>query len=94
MEAATSASQAPQPHAQGAEMATVAMQGELWSEAMQLKESQERAAWHEKMSRSNIEQSEVLQVCELRTITSDLSSECLFALPSLDVWRLCIVLGV
>jgi hypothetical protein len=46
------------------------MQGELWSEAMQLKESQERAAWHEKMSRSNIEQSEALQVhhCNLQRI--------------------------
>ncbi len=40
----------------------MAVQGELWSEAMQVKEAQERASWHEKMSRSNIEQSEALQV--------------------------------
>jgi len=67
-EVATSASQAPQPQDQADGVPAVAAQGELWSEAMQLKESQERAAWHEKMSRSNIEQSEVLQVRKSRYI--------------------------
>lgn len=38
------------------------MEGELWSEAVQLQEARERAIWHEKMSRQSIEQSESLQV--------------------------------
>ena len=37
-------------------------QTELWSEAVQIQEAKERAIWHEKMSRHNLEQSEVLQV--------------------------------
>ena len=54
-------SQPPMPEGHDADAAAVAVRGELWSEAMQLKEARERATWHEKMSRSNIEQSEALQ---------------------------------
>lgn len=36
-------------------------QSELWSEGMQLQEARERATWHEKMSRRNVEQSDMLQ---------------------------------
>ena len=62
LDSSVPASQEPPSSDRDAEVAAAAVQGELWSEAMQLKEARERAAWHEKMSRSNIEQSEALQV--------------------------------
>ena len=50
------------PSKRGSDEETAEAGGELWSEAAQLQEARDRASWHEKMSRRNIEHSEPLQV--------------------------------